>query len=121
MSSYTPGPWIVREVHPGRSNTPVLQVAIGGPGTPAIAEIIRGTRPFGERAANAHLIATAPDLLEVARLGYHLSTYAACCNDARDRNTADWVTELRRLIEDFQPIAEAAIAKALGSVEREKS
>jgi len=114
VSGHTPGPWIVREVHPGRSNTPILQVAIGGPGTPAVAEIIRGTRPFSERLANASLIKTAPDLLEVARLGYSLSTYAACVKDARGRNTPEYITELRRLIEAFQPVAEAAIAKAEG-------
>ena len=67
MSGPTPGPWEVREVHPGRSNTPILQVAIGPKGTPSICEITRGTRPFSEREANARLIAAAPDLLEILK------------------------------------------------------
>jgi hypothetical protein len=32
-----------------------------------VAEIIRGTRPFSERLANARLIAAAPDLLKAAK------------------------------------------------------
>lgn len=75
MSGHTPGPWEVREVHPGRSNTPILQVAIGPKGTASICQITRGTRPFSEREANALLIASAPDLLEALK-GLDAAIYA---------------------------------------------
>lgn len=69
MSKTTPGPWMVRKVHPGRSNTPMLQVVPepGNPGQWAVAQIVRGTRSYLEREGNASLIAAAPDLLEAAK------------------------------------------------------
>jgi hypothetical protein len=92
--SFTAGPWIVREVHPGRSTTPMLQVAPSAePGTWAVCQIVRGTRSISERRANARLLAAAPDL------------YAACVEMIRGDGTSD---SIQRVID----MARAAIEKA---------
>jgi hypothetical protein len=91
--SFTAGPWVVREVHPGRSNTPMLQVAHSAePGTWAVCQIVRGTRSISERRANARLLAAAPDL------------YAACSELIHGDGTAD---SMQRVID----MARAALAK----------
>src|SRR5262245_14341723 len=67
-NGHTPGPWTIREVRPGRANTPMLQIAQStAPGNWAIAQIVRGNRVLSERKANARLIAQAPAMLAVLR------------------------------------------------------
>ena len=110
-SKYTPGPWVEK-----RHGYPTLYESHSFVEDSHGSPICGLWMPDGadEQKANARLIAAAPELLEVARLGFHLSTYAACCHDYNERNTREWVDELRALIENFQPIAEAALAKAEG-------
>lgn len=65
--------------------------------------------------ANARLIAAAPDLLEVARLGFDLSAYTAAINFNGSPNTPEFLEELGERIEAFQNAANAAIQSATGS------
>ena len=65
-------------------------------------------------AWKGRLIAAAPDLLVVANLGYELSSWTACINWRGGENQKEWLDDLRQKIEEFQPFAKAAIAKATG-------
>jgi hypothetical protein len=71
-SKHTPTPWHVRSVYPGRSNTPIHQIAIGldEDHICAIATINRGDRSRGERLANAEFIVRA--------VNNHEALYEAC-------------------------------------------
>lgn len=70
--------------------------------------------PYPDPEGKARLIAAAPDLLVVANLGYELSSWTACINWRGGENQKEWLDDLRQKIEEFQPFAKAAIAKATG-------
>lgn len=66
----TPGPWSINDWTQAKTD-----IAIGAVGTPLIARVMLRDVSINEQKANAHLIAAAPDLLEVARsaaaIGFH--------------------------------------------------
>ncbi len=115
-TQHTPGPWVktVSQIYPNEHE-------ICGSSTDAVIARITGCSNDGSNydkcEANARLIATAPELLRVAELGYELSTWAACINWRGGENQKAWLDDLRAQIEEFQPLAQAAIKKAKGGAE----
>jgi len=62
---------------------------------------------------NARLIAAAPDLLAACEMAVDLSRFAAALHWDGSPNTPEFLADLANKIEAFQPIARAAIAKAV--------
>ena len=89
MSKHTPGPWRISIKPAGRGSIPFIE-AKGE--DQAIAQIFGGDRTAEERAANANLIAAAPDLLMWAK------DLADRWSDEIDVDTADTVRMLRKAI-----------------------
>lgn len=107
MSKHTPGPWQTL-------NTAHIFTGLGAAradGTPApsddgwmIADCDMGGLPLGEVAANARLIAAAPELLEVARL---------VIEAGKNRSDRDWEA-MHFDISEALEIALPAYTKATG-------
>lgn len=74
MADHTPGPW--EHGRPVKaSNYPGMRALVSGPESAMVAFAYGGNAPFDDReavAANARLIAAAPDLLVVALLALEL-------------------------------------------------
>lgn len=64
MSNHTPGPWILSPNHAfvDRVYVPEFGVELGG-----VVRIAHVANADGDREANAHLIAAAPELLEAGK------------------------------------------------------
>lgn len=121
QAQHTPGPWTIK---PGRfwicnvGNNP------DDPGVWSAYPVREGESfPFGDKAADAHLIAAAPELLKAAKLGLARMTDElkillsnVCLLDANlqpIRDTCEDPDEVDALEADIAA-AHAAIAKAAG-------
>ena len=62
MTKHTNGPWLITTI----DGEDCLMVG-GGDGSDVVADI-RTDRPEGEEEANAHLIASAPEMLEALKI-----------------------------------------------------
>ena len=105
---HTPGPWEVNA-----DNPTIVDDAYG----PLVETGFDDFSRYEEAKANAHLIAAAPDLLEIAaRQGVH-NDIVAVVTEHLDEFPAKWRDFLERLAERAAENAEAArvaIAKAKG-------
>ena len=127
MNKHTPGPWLLRTVPTSAGLCHIVSAAywrgafIYGDG---LRKGVDDSLPKAqELAANARLIAAAPDLLEACEtfaewLGREESGFARAGNkrDAPEGERAwrDWYNENLRLCALAQEQARAAIAKATG-------
>jgi hypothetical protein len=97
--SHTPGPWCVRDIP---SKERYVGPSSDG-GAPSVAIIpARASRSDAEQAANARLIAAAPELLEVLSIALELLHNVAPCTGQED------------ILSGCVDAARAAIAKATG-------
>jgi len=115
-SLHTPGPWHVRDLHPGRC-TFNIGTNPNDPYEGEVAVVFRAGRHVqAHHEANARLIAAAPDLLEaLKRLA---RAYVSTMESGRDRIVAlggdcDPVDVMERG-DPYLRIAKEAIAKAEG-------
>lgn len=110
MADHTPGPWHVAKGGLGRE--------IRADDGPFIASVYDHTFTYGERNANAHLIAAAPELLDAARaaLAYdaaiHRRGFMGEVSTAGPREHYATGDDLDALYDDWVTKARAAIAKA---------
>ena len=74
MSQHTPGPWSINE-WPQRD----AEIRIGAANTPLIATVHLRDESINGQKANAHLIAAAPELLQLAK------QYASECAECAGR------------------------------------
>lgn len=102
-SAHTPSPWTVQITKPTRGNRHGDVMIIAG-GVAAIDANQSGDT-FSESAANAILIASAPDMLDDFRNILRRASITS----------ADNFIECKRQLMHIQAIARAAIAKATGA------
>lgn len=67
---HTPGPWHVSTGTPALDQGDALRISAAG--VPKIADVIARDVSYNQQAANARLIAAAPDLLAALRKAYEL-------------------------------------------------
>ncbi len=65
MNGHTPGPWHAGRVYPDRPNSPGCDIGANDGSNIAIVIHDKLDRDVNETTANARLIASAPDLLDV--------------------------------------------------------
>jgi len=63
----------------------------------------------------AHQAKIIADLVEACKAGQDLSRFAAALNWDGTPNTPEFLADLAQMIEDFQPVARAAIKLAEGT------